>query len=131
MKQIYLLFAILGTIVPYIFFGNFMIEHGVDLLEFIKHLFANSAAGGFTADLLISSAVFWVWSARETRRIGMRNWWVYVVLNLTIGLSCALPLFLFFRHRRNSPSAANAANSGVLGSGTATAVTNRMTSFGS
>lgn len=100
MKIAYLLAAILGTVVPYAFFGNFMLEHDANLNEFVRQLFANSPASGFTADLLITSTVFWLWSFQESRRMGMRNWWIYVLLNLTVGLSCALPLFLFFRQPR-------------------------------
>lgn len=100
MTRIYLLLAILGAIVPYVFFGNFMLEQGMDLTEFVRQLFATSPASGFTVDLLITSAAFWIWSFREARQRDMRHWWVYVALNLTVGLSCALPLFLYFRQLR-------------------------------
>ena len=97
MTRLYFLFAILGTIVPYLFFGDFVLSQGIDIPEFVRQIFANSPAGGFTTDLLITSAAFWIWSFREARRRGMRCWWIYVSLNLTVGLSCALPLFLAFR----------------------------------
>ncbi len=100
MKNIYLLLAIVGTIVPYVFFANFMFEQGNDLTEFVRQLFATSPASGFTSDLLITSTAFWIWSFREARSKRMRNWWLYVVLNLTVGLSCAFPLFLYFRQIR-------------------------------
>jgi hypothetical protein len=48
------------------------------------------------ADLLISSAVFWVWLARNK----VEKAWVFVGFNLAIGLSCALPLCLYFREGR-------------------------------
>ncbi len=99
MTKFYLLLAALGTIIPYVFFGNFMLQDGADLTEFVRQLFATSPAGGFTADLLITSTTFWIWSFIEARRRGMRHWWIYVVLNLLVGLSCALPLFLALRQR--------------------------------
>ena len=53
--------------------------------------FVNGVAGGFTADVLISSAVFWIYLfSRNTSQI-----WMYIALNLLIGLSCALPLYLW------------------------------------
>ena len=59
----------------------------------VQALFVNGAAGGLTSDILISSAVFWIFVFRSnTRRPGL-----YVVLNLAIGLSCALPAFLYAR----------------------------------
>ena len=33
-------------------------------------------------------------------RRGMKNLWLYVVCNLAVGVSLALPLFLLFRERR-------------------------------
>ncbi len=57
MKNVYLLLAVLGAVVPYAFFIPFMGTHGVDLMAFVGGLFANGAAGGFTADLLITSGV--------------------------------------------------------------------------
>ena len=91
MKHVYLLGTILGAVVPYAFFTNHFLAHGVNLPEFVAALFANGAAAGFTADLLISSAVFWAYmfSQREPKM------WVFILLNLTIGLSCALPAYLY------------------------------------
>jgi hypothetical protein len=97
MKNVYLLLAVIGAIVPYIFFVGFFAEHGVDLMAFIPALFVNGAAGGFTADLLITSVVFWLYVLN--RQAGPAPW-LYIVLNLTIGLSCALPAYLYTIARR-------------------------------
>lgn len=99
-KNLYLVLAIVGAVVPYAFFFQFIGLEGLDLGSFVSGLFVNGAAGGFTADLLISSLVFWIFAFAEGRRLGMKNIWAYVVVNLTIGLSCALPLFFYFREDR-------------------------------
>lgn len=99
MTKVYLVFAVLGAIIPFYYFESFLFAEGVNLTEFVRQLFANSPASGFTADLLIASEVFWIWSFREARQRNMKHWWAYVALNLCIGLSCALPLFLYFRER--------------------------------
>ena len=91
MRTLYLVLAIVGAIVPYAFFIPFFAEYGVDLTGFVGALFANGAAGGFTADLLITSVVFWLFMFN---REGPSPW-PFVVLNLTIGLSCALPAYLW------------------------------------
>lgn len=91
MKNVYLALAILGTVVPYLFFFQFFVESGFNLPAFVGGLFANGAAGGFTADLLITSLVFWLYLYE--RREPML--WMYMILNLTIGLSCAVPLYLY------------------------------------
>ena len=95
MRQVYLAFAILGTIVPYGFFITHFRADGLGLGTFVQALFANGAAGGFTSDILISSTVFWIWVFKSKAK----RPWLFVVLNLTIGLSCAFPAFLYFRER--------------------------------
>lgn len=93
MKNVYLIAAIIGAIVPYVFFVDFFISEGVDVVAFVTALFVNGAAAGFTVDLLITSSVFWLYMlANKTPQI-----WLYILINLTIGLSCALPLFLYRR----------------------------------
>lgn len=100
MKQLYLALAVAGAVLPYVFFTRFLLSDDPTLGAFVSQLFATDPAGGFTADLLITSLTFWLWSFGEARAKGMRRWWVYVVVNLTVGLSCALPLFLYVRERR-------------------------------
>lgn len=105
MRTIYLILAILGTVGPWIFFGQFFAEPGTTMGHFIAALGANPATTGAAVDLVISSVVFWLWSFPVARRLGMR-WWPYPVVNLLIGLSCALPLFLFFREGRPAQESA-------------------------
>lgn len=98
MKNIYLAMAIIGAVVPYIFFVQFFGEAGIDLFAFIAALFANGAAGGFSADLLISSFVFWFFMFNQQKDSGPKPW-LFIALNLTIGLSCALPAYLWAREK--------------------------------
>ncbi len=98
MKSLYLMLAIAGALVPYLFFFDFFTAQGFDIPAFVSALFSNGAVGGFTADLLISSAVFWAMMAQaKARRI-----WLFVLLNLSIGLSCALPAYLYARETGNA-----------------------------
>jgi len=99
MKKFYLIIAILGTIIPYVFLFQFFIQNGLDVGLFLQQSFANPAASMWVADLLISSLAFWGFLFSEGRRRGMSNLWLYVILNLFVGLSLALPLFLYFRER--------------------------------
>ncbi len=95
MKYFYLGLAIVGAVVPYIFFIQHFGEIGFDLLAFFRALFVNPAAAGFTVDLVISSVVFWIAILfRHHHGVGPAPW-LFIVLNLTIGLSCALPAYLY------------------------------------
>ena len=98
MKKLYLIAAVIGAIVPYIFFFNFVQLNGVDILGFVSALFVNGAAGGFSADLLVSSFVFWVFMFQQQQKSGPKPW-VFIILNLSIGLSCALPAYLYARDK--------------------------------
>ena len=106
MAAFYLGMAAVGTVLPYVFFIDYFQTHGAALGGFVASLFANGAAGGFSADLLVSSCVFWAFVWQDHQRAGVRRPWLYVLLNLSIGLSCALPLYLFSRGRPAEPQAA-------------------------
>ena len=100
MKNTYLLLAVTGAIVPYVFFLQYFGAAGFGLLTFVTALFANGAAGGFTADVLISSLVFWLFLFQQRSRGHGPNPAVFIVLNLLIGLSCALPAYLYAREKK-------------------------------
>ncbi len=102
MKNIYLCLAIVGAIGPFVFFTPFAQTHGIDLPLFVGKLFANNPASGFTIDLLISSTVFWLWMFQHRHNHGKDKTpspIPFIVLNLTIGLSCALPAWLYANER--------------------------------
>ena len=102
MKRIYLTLAVLGAVVPYAFFLPYFQANGLDLSGFVGALFANGPAGGFTADLLIASFVFWLYMARERQAGRGPGLPLFIVLNLTIGLSCALPAYLYARESQGN-----------------------------
>ncbi len=95
MKKLYLLLAIVGAIVPYFFFFQFFQAEGVSIAAFISALFVNGAAGGFSADLLLASFIFWVFMFRQFKESNGPKPYLFIVLNLTIGLCCALPAYLY------------------------------------
>ena len=93
MRATYLALVVLGTVVPYIFFIQYF-NAGFGTIDFLKALFANNAVGGISADVFISSFAFWAFVFFEKR---VKHAWVFVVLNILIGLSCALPAYLYLR----------------------------------
>lgn len=100
MRPFYAISAVIGTIVPWAFFGSYLTEVGPDPLAFLAALFANGAAGGFSADVLISLIVFWVWSWRDAQALDLANWWLVIPSGCLVGLSLALPLYLWLREGR-------------------------------
>lgn len=106
LSNVYLLLALLGGVVPFIFFLQFFAESGIDLTAFIVGVTANGAAAGFSADLIIASVTFWIAIWELHRSDNGPAPWAFIILNIFIGLSFALPLYIFLRHiqRKNQPA---------------------------
>lgn len=99
-KNIYLILSVAGLVVPYYFLIKFLGAYGFNIPLLISQLFANDISTFFAIDLLISIFVFWVWMVAESSRLQMKNQWLYFLASLTVGLSFALPLFLYFREQK-------------------------------
>jgi hypothetical protein len=97
MKNTYLALAVAGTVLPYYFFLQQLPVSGTDIVGFMTLGFANPVAAGFSTDLVISSFVFWVYMFSAGP--GAPRPWPFIALNLLVGLSCALPAYLFWRAR--------------------------------
>lgn len=100
MKRFYMALAIAGAIVPMLYFSGAIHGDVVPLRQVPDILFANSVAGGLTSDVFISSAAFWAYI--QSRQNGPRPW-PFMVINLLVGLSCALPLYLYFDAAKQEP----------------------------
>jgi hypothetical protein len=99
-KNLFLLLAIIGFIAPYYFFLQVPVENGFDLPMLLRPLFANNLLRGVAVDLTISVIVFWVFVFVESNRLQMKHPWAYLLATMLVGLSFALPLFLYFRERK-------------------------------
>jgi hypothetical protein len=99
MKNVYLVLAVIGAVVPYLFFAQHVGQAGYDISVFVRALFVNPAASGFTADLVITSLVFWIAIFHRKRNGNGPKPWPFVIVNLAIGLSCALPAYLYFNEK--------------------------------
>jgi len=100
MQWLYLIAAVLGTVLPVSQFLQFLMANGLDMQLFFRQLFQNHVSAFFGLDVIVSSVALWLFVFSEGRRRGMKNLWLYVACNLAVGVSLALPLFLFFRERK-------------------------------
>ena len=98
-KNIYLGLALLGLLIPYYFLFKFLGSNGLNISLLVQQLFANHISTFFAADLVISILVFWIYMFAEANKLQMKNSWLYLLASLLVGLSFALPLFLYFRER--------------------------------
>ncbi len=100
MKNIYLVLAIAGFIAPYYFFLQIPPENLSDLPALIQPLFANNFMRGLTMDLTVAAITFGVFVFAEANRLQMKTPWLYLLAAVLVGLSFALPLFLYFRETK-------------------------------
>ena len=97
LQHIYLILAVVGFIAPYYFFISFVATHGLDTRLFAQQLFGTPISRFFAVDLLLSSLVFLVYLFQEAPRHSVKRRWIYLIVLFTVGLSFALPLFLYAR----------------------------------
>ena len=99
MKTFYLIAAIVGAIAPYAtYFGYLTYVPGSS--GALSLAWGNPIAAATLTDFTISCLVFWPFLFTESRRLAIRFWWLFIAANVVIGLSFALPAFLYVRERR-------------------------------
>src|SRR5947209_19743385 len=82
MQWLFLIVAILGTILPFSYFIPFVATHGLDAPLFFKQLFQSNIFAFFGMDVFVSALALWVLVFSEGRRRGMKHLWVYVLCTL-------------------------------------------------
>lgn len=102
MKNVYAFLAIVGFITPNILVGIESFETGnillwLDPAATMNGMFGNRIAAAFVLDLLCVVLAALIWMYFESKRLGMKSYWMYVVLTLLFGLAGPLPLFLYKR----------------------------------
>ena len=98
-KNLYLLLAIVGFLVPYSQFVPWIMQNGLNMKLFFEQMFANRISAFFVADVLVSAVVVCMFSARELKDAGAKRWLPLLAV-LTVGVSLALPLLLYLREDR-------------------------------
>lgn len=104
MRNLYVVLAVIGFIVPNIFVFNESVETGnillwLDPAATLHGMFGNQISTAFVADLLCVVTVALIWIVVESKRLNMKNSWLYIVLTLLFGLAGPLPLFLYQREK--------------------------------
>ena len=102
-KYVYFALFVIGSIVPYLAFVPWVIDHGFDISRLVEELFANRVSAFFGLDVIVSTIVFWVFINWEGKRVGVPLW-PPIIASLLVGVSSALPLFLLLREGRIQPT---------------------------
>ncbi len=98
-RIVYLLLSVAGAILTWHYNLQFMSAGagGFDLNSFVAGGMANPASASLTMDIFIAAMTGFVWIIAESRRLGMKNSWIYIVLGCLVAFAFAFPFFLFMR----------------------------------
>ena len=103
MKLFYLLAAIAGAVIPWIYNLKAINEIGPAFTPaaFMRVGFEGSAMlGSLAADFWIGSTVAVVWMIVEARRLGIKHLWLLLLWTVMGAWASSFPLFLFLRERK-------------------------------
>ncbi len=96
-KQLYLGLCLLGFLLPYWQFVPWVAAHGLNLALFAHDLFANRISAFFGMDVVASAVALIAFMRIESRRAAVRYRWLPILALCLVGVSLALPLFLYLR----------------------------------
>ena len=98
-KSLYLMLVIIGSVAPWSLLLKFIIKNGFSVSLLIEKAFVNYSSTVFVIDLLICILTFFCFAFLELKRLGLSRsrLIIYIAATFGIGLSCSLPLFLYFR----------------------------------
>lgn len=97
MRWLFAALAIWGAVHPMAYFVQWFQSNGWDIMAMVDAWHVNAATSGLVWDLTISAIALTIWVIVET--VQSRQWIRLLAVPATfcIGVSCGLPLYLFFR----------------------------------
>lgn len=100
MTKLYLFLAVIGCIVPYGIFINWLFKNGVDISLFWSNIVASPMSIFAWLDVLITALVLliYLFIKRHFFEVGQR--WVITITTCLIGPSCSLPLLLYYLEKQ-------------------------------
>jgi Terpene cyclase DEP1 len=96
-KRLYFVLCLIGAAVPYAAFVPWVVAHGLNVRLFWQELQANRISMFFVLDVVVSAIVVIAFASVERDRIEVRHKWAVTCALLLVGVSLALPLFLYLR----------------------------------
>ena len=100
-KTMYLVLCIVGVVLPYWQFLPWLAAGGMNFPLFFHLLFANRISAFFGMDVVVSAVALMVFVRMDKPRLTGVSRWLPLIAVLTVGVSLALPLFLYLRDRQS------------------------------
>ena len=97
LRYLWLALAVWGTIHPMSYFISWFMENGWSIMAMVDAWHVNAASSGLVWDLTVAAVTLTLWIIAEVAV--RRNWIALLAIPATfcIGVSCGLPLYLYFR----------------------------------
>lgn len=97
-KYLYLILAIVGTILPYYFMSLVILEHqGFDFLRFWEEINRTNSSRFINSDLTVTGLTFLTFIYFDSRIHKVKRWWLSILAVFAVGISLAFPLYLYLR----------------------------------
>jgi hypothetical protein len=112
-KTIYLILCFLGLVLTYWQFVPWVAQNGLNMPLFFHQLFANRISAFFGMDVFVSAAALLVFMRTESSRLRIPSRGLAVAALILVGVSLALPLFLYLRERELDHSSRSLATEGA------------------
>jgi hypothetical protein len=100
LKTLYLILCFLGVALTYWQFVPWVVHNGLNMPLFFHQLFANRISAFFGMDVFVSALALVVFMKEESSRLRVTGRWLPILALLLVGVSLALPLFLYIRELR-------------------------------
>lgn len=100
MLKLYLFLTVLGAVIPFGAFLPWLMGNGLNLVSFYHSATINPVSIFAWLDVFISAIVLLIYIVVDGRENKIKHNWVAVVATLTIGVSCGLPLYLYFKEKQ-------------------------------
>lgn len=98
-KNVYLILAVFGVLLPYTQFVPWTNTHGFNISLMLAEMFANQIATGIAIDALLTAVGIIVFILFERREIRVKHLWLPIVGIFLSGISFAFPIYLYLRER--------------------------------
>jgi len=96
-KTVYMILCVVGVVLPYWQFLPSLATNGMNFPLFFHQLFASRISRFFGMDVVVSAVALMIFVRNEKAHITGAARWLPLVAVLTVGVSLALPLFLYLR----------------------------------
>ncbi|MEW6562457.1 MAG: DUF2834 domain-containing protein [Pseudomonadota bacterium] len=99
MKKIYLLLCIVGVLLPFATFFPWLSAHGLAFHLLAQQAFSEPVSAFAWVDVLVSAVALLTFMLHQQRVRPVKGLWMAVAGLFCVGVSFALPLYLYLRER--------------------------------